>query len=737
MCFDDEDPQAKLELDALLGKIKSKKSLRRGVPSRGAKEEGVASPPPPPPPVPSSRIAPTFEIVPDLRQTFGGGEISHSIRDEALIPRSRSSAYRRSALPEKKEEDGVSNNDTFGGFLFGIEQAQTAKQKPQEEQETPSPAAPPLPPKSGIRSRDPPPPPMASSSFLRCYSASKPKALESFHSLKSKRSVKMASPTASPLHVESRHSPPPSPPSISTPLSASSSIISCYDASKPKDSTEEKKEEDGVSKNDTFGGFSFGIQQVQTDKKQPQEEQETPPPAAPRLFSKSPFSIAYRRRSFGILNREEIESDSSGGFDGEAKPHLIRDEVPKNLRRPSYFKPSLPDSPEEKKEEDGLSENVVALSLGSQQVQTDKEQPQEEQETPPPAASPLLRRSTRSRNPPLPPMPSSSFTRCYDASEPKDSPEQKKKEDEVSVKDTFGGFSFGIQQVQTHKQQPQKEQEMPARAAPPLLSKSPFSVSLGAVKTKDSPKRRKKEDGVSENVVALSLGSQQVQTDKEQTQEEQETPSPAASPLLRRSIESREPPPPPVASGSSRRWYSTSKPKEERLHRRRAGRMMRCSINLPEMQSTPQKMGPPIGVFLLQDEDGSWNLTDSRLDNYLPVNASEIEKMLVDCGSKSLGVRTFKTLCKMVATLLVLAYLRQKKCFAFQIQLIPPFKMPECPVGSDTELHAKVTKAMTWLKTADRSVPCLCTRLQLGNNWEEVIPRLLTTFDRFERETKV
>ncbi|XP_028415270.1 serine/arginine repetitive matrix protein 1-like isoform X3 [Dendronephthya gigantea] len=661
MCFDDEDPQAKLELDALLGKIKSKKSLRRGVPSRGAKEEGVASPPPPPPPVPSSRIAPTFEIVPDLRQTFGGGEISHSIRDEALIPRSRSSAYRRSALPEKKEEDGVSNNDTFGGFLFGIEQAQTAKQKPQEEQETPSPAAPPLPPKSGIRSRDPPPPPMASSSFLRCYSASKPKALESFHSLKSKRSVKMASPTASPLHVESRHSPPPSPPSISTPLSASSSIISCYDASKPKDSTEEKKEEDGVSKNDTFGGFSFGIQQVQTDKKQPQEEQETPPPAAPRLFSKSPFSIAYRRRSFGILNREEIESDSSGGFDGEAKPHLIRDEVPKNLRRPSYFKPSLPDSPE-----------------------------------------------------------------------------QKKKEDEVSVKDTFGGFSFGIQQVQTHKQQPQKEQEMPARAAPPLLSKSPFSVSLGAVKTKaDSPKRRKKEDGVSENVVALSLGSQQVQTDKEQTQEEQETPSPAASPLLRRSIESREPPPPPVASGSSRRWYSTSKPKEERLHRRRAGRMMRCSINLPEMQSTPQKMGPPIGVFLLQDEDGSWNLTDSRLDNYLPVNASEIEKMLVDCGSKSLGVRTFKTLCKMVATLLVLAYLRQKKCFAFQIQLIPPFKMPECPVGSDTELHAKVTKAMTWLKTADRSVPCLCTRLQLGNNWEEVIPRLLTTFDRFERETKV
>ncbi|XP_028417262.1 protein mono-ADP-ribosyltransferase PARP4-like isoform X3 [Dendronephthya gigantea] len=668
MCFDDvvDDPQAKLKLASLLGKIKSKKSLRRGVPSRGAKEEGVASLPPP---VPSSRIAPTFEIVPDLRQTFGGGEISHSIRDEVLIPRSRSSAYGRSSLPDsaeqKKEEDVVSKNDTFGGFSFGIEQAQTAKQKPQEEQETPSPAAPPLPPKSGIRSRDPPLPPMPSSSFLRCYSASEPKALESLHSLKSKRSVKMASPTASPLRVESRHSPPPSPPSIYTPLSASSSIIPCYDASEAKDSSEEKKEEDGVSKNDTFGGFSFGIQQVQTDKQQPQEEQETPPLAAPRLFSKSPFSIAYRRRSFGILKTEEMESDSRRGFDGEAKPHLIRDEVPKNLRRPSYFKPSLP----------------------------------------------------------------------------ADSPEQKKKEDEVSVKDTFGGFSFGIQQVQTHRQQPQKEQEMPAGAAPPLLSKSPFSVSsprqsLGAVKTKDSPKRRKKEDGVSENVVALSLSSQQVQTDKEQPQEEQETPSPAAPPLLPRSIESREPSPPPMARGSFRRCYSASKPKEKERLRKRAGRITH-SINIPEMLSARKNMKPPVLVFLLQDENGSWNLTDSRLDNYLPVNASEIEKMLVDCGSKSLGVRTFKTLCKMVATLLVLAYLRQKKCFAFQIQLIPPFKTPECPVGSDTELHAKVAKAMTWLKTADRSVPCLCTRLQLGNNWEEVIPRLLTTFDRFERETKV
>ena len=79
----------------------------------------------------------------------------------------------------------------------------------------------------------------------------------------------------------------------------------------------------------------------------------------------------------------------------------------------------------------------------------------------------------------------------------------------------------------------------------------------------------------------------------------------------------------------------------------------------------------------------------------------------------------------MLATLLVLAYLRHHKPAAFPLQMKPPFKMHESSDGSEVEWQAKVAKALTWLKTADKLVPCACTRLQLGNNWEDVIPKLL------------
>ncbi|CAB4021019.1 Hypothetical predicted protein, partial [Paramuricea clavata] len=131
------------------------------------------------------------------------------------------------------------------------------------------------------------------------------------------------------------------------------------------------------------------------------------------------------------------------------------------------------------------------------------------------------------------------------------------------------------------------------------------------------------------------------------------------------------------------------------------------------------------GLSILQHEDGSWTLPDSCLDNCIGIETGAIERLLIECGAKSLGTRIYTILCKMLATLLVLAYLRHHKPAAFPLQLKPPFKMHESSDGSEVELQAKVAKALTWLKTADKLVPCACTRLQLGNNWEEVIPKLL------------
>ena len=79
----------------------------------------------------------------------------------------------------------------------------------------------------------------------------------------------------------------------------------------------------------------------------------------------------------------------------------------------------------------------------------------------------------------------------------------------------------------------------------------------------------------------------------------------------------------------------------------------------------------------------------------------------------------------MLATLLALAFLRRQKPSSFPLRLVPPFQMRESSQGSEIEWQAKVAKALTWLKTADKLVPCVCTRLQLGNNWEEAIPKLL------------
>ena len=82
-------------------------------------------------------------------------------------------------------------------------------------------------------------------------------------------------------------------------------------------------------------------------------------------------------------------------------------------------------------------------------------------------------------------------------------------------------------------------------------------------------------------------------------------------------------------------------------------------------------------------------------------------------------------LCKMLATLLVLVYLRHHKPLFCPVSFIPPLKIRERSDGPGIEWHAKVAKALTWLKAADKLVPCVCTRLRLGNNWEEVIPKLL------------
>lgn len=80
---------------------------------------------------------------------------------------------------------------------------------------------------------------------------------------------------------------------------------------------------------------------------------------------------------------------------------------------------------------------------------------------------------------------------------------------------------------------------------------------------------------------------------------------------------------------------------------------------------------------------------------------------------------------KILATLLVLAFLRNHFQQFFPLYLLPPFRPRRKLEETGTSWQNQTEKALTWLMTADKLVPCLYTRLQLGISWEDVVPKLL------------
>ena len=90
-----------------------------------------------------------------------------------------------------------------------------------------------------------------------------------------------------------------------------------------------------------------------------------------------------------------------------------------------------------------------------------------------------------------------------------------------------------------------------------------------------------------------------------------------------------------------------------------------------------------------------------------------------------LGPPVFNMVCKILGTLLVLAFLRNLFPQLFPFDFRPPFKPRKKLEETGTTWQNQSEKALAWLKTADKLVPCLCSRLQLGTSWEEVMPKLL------------
>ncbi|XP_016309739.1 poly [ADP-ribose] polymerase 4-like isoform X4 [Sinocyclocheilus anshuiensis] len=250
------------------------------------------------------------------------------------------------------------------------------------------------------------------------------------------------------------------------------------------------------------------------------------------------------------------------------------------------------------------------------------------------------------------------------------------------------------------------------------------------------------------------------------------TPSPAPPPAISRRVEKQSffersraggsiafappavsAPPSPAASGgfggsfrskNKRFGFGSSAPGAQRKERK---------------QLLLQKVEKPISrrdtvawneLFELQHEDGYWECTD-RLSSFLNLDVDFFANVfLQEKGICSLGVKAHAEILRLMATLLVLQLIRVKKLEVGQL-LESLLRLKEsqepryqhtssCGVVIDSCVFVYMTicsspfrpmyweavkRAMDWACRTDRQYPCVCSRLEIGRDWESSTRQLL------------
>ncbi|XP_067889798.1 protein mono-ADP-ribosyltransferase PARP4 isoform X3 [Heterodontus francisci] len=130
-------------------------------------------------------------------------------------------------------------------------------------------------------------------------------------------------------------------------------------------------------------------------------------------------------------------------------------------------------------------------------------------------------------------------------------------------------------------------------------------------------------------------------------------------------------------------------------------------------------------LFKCQNENGYWNFT-SDLGVLLEINVDYLTNVfLIEKGIKSLGHRAAEEIVSLIATLMILQLIR----FTEQLKGIE-FKSLLClelTLDSRTTCWAleHVKKAIAWARNTDRQYPAICSRLELGRDWESATRQLL------------
>ncbi|XP_009997737.1 PREDICTED: poly [ADP-ribose] polymerase 4 [Chaetura pelagica] len=130
-------------------------------------------------------------------------------------------------------------------------------------------------------------------------------------------------------------------------------------------------------------------------------------------------------------------------------------------------------------------------------------------------------------------------------------------------------------------------------------------------------------------------------------------------------------------------------------------------------------------IFALQNQDGSWNLS-LQLGKILKFDVENlINNFLVKKGIQSLGANRKEKLLQLIATLLVLQFIRcrkELKGIVFKTLMKLDGSSNSSGVHWAFEL---ITKATEWVRRAEKQFPSICYRLELGEDWDSATKKIL------------
>nr|BAE90780.1 unnamed protein product [Macaca fascicularis] len=129
-------------------------------------------------------------------------------------------------------------------------------------------------------------------------------------------------------------------------------------------------------------------------------------------------------------------------------------------------------------------------------------------------------------------------------------------------------------------------------------------------------------------------------------------------------------------------------------------------------------------LFSLQTEDGFWKLTP-KLGLILNLDTNALHSFLKQKGIQSLGVKGRERLLDLIATMLVLQFIRtrlEKEGIVFKSLM----KLDDASTSRNIPwAFEAIKKASEWVRRTEGQYPSICPRLELGKDWDSATKQLL------------